>query len=127
MLCSAVLSSFSCVQLFATPWTVARQAPLSIGFSRQEYWNGLSCPPPGDLPDTGIKPTSLMSVSCIGRWVFLPLEPCGKPKLFREYERYEFIYPCDSIYNLYTYLDNIVYVHMHILIKHTYICTIYVF
>ena len=42
-------------------------------------------------------------------------------------ERYEFVYPCDSIYNSYTYLDNIVYVHMHILIKHTYICTIHVF
>ena len=40
-------------------WTVARQAPLSMGFSRQEYWSGLPCPPPGDLPDPGIKPRSL--------------------------------------------------------------------
>ena len=46
---------FSCVQLFATPWTVACQAPLSMGFSRQEYWSGLLCPPPGDLPNPGIK------------------------------------------------------------------------
>ena len=46
------------VQLFATPWTVARQAPLSMGFSRQEYWSGLPCPPPGDLPDPGIEPRS---------------------------------------------------------------------
>ena len=43
------LKSLSSVQLFATPWTVARQAPLSIKFSRQEYWSGLLCPPPGDL------------------------------------------------------------------------------
>ena len=41
------------VRLFATPWTVARQAPLSMGFSRPEYWGGLPFPPPGDLPDQG--------------------------------------------------------------------------
>ena len=44
-----------------TSWTVARQAPLSVGFSRQEYWRGLPCPPPGDLPNPGIKPESLTS------------------------------------------------------------------
>ena len=43
------------VQLFVTPWTVALQAPLSMGFSRQEHWSGLSCPLPGDLPDSGIE------------------------------------------------------------------------
>ena len=43
---------------FVTPWTVAHQAPLSMGFPRQEYWSGLPCPPPGDLPDPGIKPKS---------------------------------------------------------------------
>ena len=42
---------FSCVWLFVTPWTVAHQAPLSMGFSRQEHWSGLPCPSPGDLPD----------------------------------------------------------------------------
>ena len=47
--------------LFATLWTVARQAPLSMGFSRQEYWSGLPCPPPGHLPNPGIQPASLMS------------------------------------------------------------------
>ena len=47
--------------LCATLWTVAHQAPLSIGFSRQEYWNGLSCPPLGDPPNPGIKPASLLS------------------------------------------------------------------
>ena len=53
-----MLSCFSCVQFFVTLWTVAHQAPLSTGFSRQEYWSGLPCPPPGDLPDPGIKPAS---------------------------------------------------------------------
>ena len=53
-----MLSQFSYIQLFATPWTVARQAPLSMGLSRQEYWSGLSCPPPGDLPHPGSKPVS---------------------------------------------------------------------
>ena len=55
-----------CVQLcptLCTPWTVAHQAPLAMGFSKQEYWRGLSFPPPGDLPDPGIEPTSLMSPS----------------------------------------------------------------
>ena len=50
--------SLSHVQLLATPCTVARQAPLSMGFSRQEYWSGLPCPPPGDLPYPGIEPRS---------------------------------------------------------------------
>ena len=49
------------VQFFATPWTVAYQAPQSMEFSRQEYRNGLPCPPPGDLPDPGIKPMSPVS------------------------------------------------------------------
>ena len=65
-MCSCVLSHFSHVQLFATTWTVACQAPLSVGFSRQEYWSGLPYPPPGDLPDPGIKPTSLMSPALAG-------------------------------------------------------------
>ena len=55
---TCVLTRFSRVRLFATLWTVARQAPLSMGFSRQEYWSGLPCPPPGDLPDPGIEPKS---------------------------------------------------------------------
>ena len=50
--------SLSRVPLFATPWTVALQAPLSTGFSRQEYWSGLPFPSPGDLPDPGIEPRS---------------------------------------------------------------------
>ena len=55
-----VLSHFCCVRLFATLWTQARQAPLSMGFSRQEYWSGLPCPPLGDLCDPAIKPRSPM-------------------------------------------------------------------
>ena len=51
---------------FVTLWTVARQAPLSMGFSKQECWSGLPCPPPGDLPDPGIKPASLMSPALEG-------------------------------------------------------------
>ena len=63
-----MLTFFSRVWLFATLWIVAHQAPLSMAFSRQEYWSRLPCPSPGDLPDPGIKPTSLY-ISCIGRWV----------------------------------------------------------
>ena len=51
--------SLSCVRLFEVPWTVAFQAPLSMGFHRQDYWKGLQFPPPGDLPNPGIKPASL--------------------------------------------------------------------
>ena len=53
--------------LFATPWTVTRQAPLSMGVSKQEYWSGLTFPTPGDLPDPGIEPESLTSPSLVGR------------------------------------------------------------
>ena len=55
------------IQLFVTPWTVACQAPLPMGFSRQEYWSGLPRPPPGDLPDPGIEPTSFASPVLAGR------------------------------------------------------------
>ena len=66
--CSAVSDS-------ATPWTVARQAPLSTGFSRQEYWSGLPFSSPGDPPDSGIEP---MSLSLAAR--FFTTEPAGKPQ-----------------------------------------------
>ena len=52
------MKSLSCVRLFATPWTVAYQASLSMGFSTQEYWSGLPLPSPEDLPDPGIEPGS---------------------------------------------------------------------
>ena len=56
-----VLSHFSCVWLFVTPWTTAHQAPLSMEFSWQEYWSGLPCPPPGNLPDSGVESVSPVS------------------------------------------------------------------
>ena len=61
--------SYSVVsKLFATPWTIACQAPLPMEFSRQEYWSGLPCPPPGDLPHPGIKSASLESPALAGRF-----------------------------------------------------------
>ena len=53
---------------FATPWTATLRASLSMGFSRQEYWSGLPCPPPGDLPNPGIEPASLASPALAGRF-----------------------------------------------------------
>ena len=64
--CVCVLSHFDDDQLFAAPWTIAHQGPLSMGFSRQECWTGLPYPPLGDLPDLGTEPTS--HVSCSGKW-----------------------------------------------------------
>ena len=66
IMCACMLSHFSLIWFFATPWTVALQVPPSMGFSRQEYWSGLPCPPPGDLPDPGIEPTSLISPALTG-------------------------------------------------------------
>ena len=69
------MKSLSRVRLFATPWTVAHQAPLSIELSRQESWSGLLFPSPGDLPDPGIKlRSSAMQADS------LPSEPPGKPQ-----------------------------------------------
>ena len=64
----ACISRFSHVQLFATLWTIASQAPLSMGFSRDEYWSGLPCPPPRDLPDPGTKPSSPTTPALSGRF-----------------------------------------------------------
>ena len=68
------MKSLSHVQLFATPWTVAHQAPLSMEFSRQEYWSGLPFPSPGDLLDPGIEPGSPALQADA-----LPSEPPGNP------------------------------------------------
>ena len=68
------VESLSCVRLFATPWTVAYQAPPSMGFSRQECWSGLPFPSPGDLPDPGIEPWSPTLQADA-----LPSEPPGQP------------------------------------------------
>ena len=74
------VKSLSRVRLFVTPWTVAHQAPQSMGFSRQEYWSGLPSPSPGDLPDPGIEPRSpALQVDA------LTSEPPGKPKTLYSY------------------------------------------
>ena len=70
----------SWVQLFATPWTVACQAPLFMRFPRQEYWSGLPFPSPGVFPNPGIEPTSPVSPALPGG--FSTTEPPGKPDLF---------------------------------------------
>ena len=66
------------VRLFATPWTVARQPPLSMGFPRQEYWSGLPRPSPGDLPNPGIEPVSPESPALASG--FFTTKPPRKPK-----------------------------------------------
>ena len=71
------VKSLSRVRLLATPWTVAHQAPPSMGFSRQEYWSGLPLPSPGDLPNPGIGPRSPALQADA-----LTSEPPGKPKSF---------------------------------------------
>ena len=79
LVCPACLLSH--VRFFVTPWTVTHQAPLSMGFSRQEYWSGLSCPPPKELPSLGIKPRSLALQANS-----LLYEPPGKPKKYKRNE-----------------------------------------
>ena len=79
-----MLSCFSHVQLIATLWTEAHQAHLSLEFSRQEYWSVLPCPPPGDLPDPGIKPMSLTSPALIGRQALYHLHHLGSSFLNKQ-------------------------------------------
>ena len=77
------------VRLFVTPWTVAHQAPLSVGFSRQEYWSMLPFPPPGDLPDPGIEPTSALESR------FFTTESPGKPLKF-----WTVVHFCEEIWSV---------------------------
>ena len=72
---AAAVSALSRVRLFAAPWAVAHQAPLSMGFSRQEHWRGLPFPSPGHLPDPGMEPVA-PSNALAGR--FFTDEPPGK-------------------------------------------------
>ena len=74
--------SFHLVWVFPTPWTVAHQAPLSMGYSRQEYWSGLPFPPPGDLPNPGIKPM------CPALSIFTS-EPPGTPNITQKINKSE--------------------------------------
>ena len=99
-----MLIGFSHVQLFVTPWTVARQAPLSMSFSRLEYWSGLPCPPPRDLPGPGIKPTSLMSpalaaasATCLLKYIYTCLPICTHTYVCVYVYVYGFIYTYSSV------------------------------
>ena len=93
-----LLSCFSHVQLFATQWTTNCQAPLSIEFTRQEYWGGLPCPAPGDLPKPGIELTSFMSPAlAVGS---LSLAPLGSPCLL-----YASIHSSSYSHSIFMHLD----------------------
>ena len=91
-----VLSHFSCVRLFVTLWTVALQAPLSMEFSRQEYWSGLPFPSPGYLPNPGIEPASPVSPALAGR--FFTTEPPGKTCIYLKHP-FEDIHEKETFYN----------------------------
>ena len=82
---------------FVTPWTIACQAPLSMGFSRQEYWSGLPFPSPGDLPDSGIKPACVSSVSHIGREFFRDQMRSGAFRVVQGIDGRQISYHCVSI------------------------------
>ena len=77
-MCACVLSHFSHVQLFSTLWTASHQAPLFMGFSRQDYWSVLPGPAPGDLSNSGIEPASLKSPALAGRF-FTTSTTCEAP------------------------------------------------
>ena len=93
---SYVLCAVAQLCLTVSPWTVARQTSLSMGFSRQEYWNGLPYPSPGDLPNPGIKPVSPAALALASR--FFTAEPPGKPMSI-----YIYIYLYIYIYILFHY------------------------
>ena len=84
-----MLSHFSCVRFFANPWTIAHQAPLSMGFSRQEYYSGLPCPPPGDLADPGIEPASPVTPALQADSLLLSHRGSSKYVLLSERSQYE--------------------------------------
>ena len=81
-----MLSHFSRVQIFETSWTVAHQAPLFVGFSRQEYWSGVPFPSPGDLPNPGIKSES--PVAPVSKADSLPLSGQGPPLYMRMIDKF---------------------------------------
>ena len=69
--CEGVCAQPACPTLCDPPWTIAHQAPLSMGFPRQEYWSGLPFPPPGDLPDSGTEPVSPASPALTGGFIVI--------------------------------------------------------
>ena len=105
-----VLSCFSHVRLFAILWTTAHQAPLSKGFSRQEYWSGLPFPSSGDLPDPGIKPTSL----CLLHWQVdpLPLTPPGKAPQNLQLSFKKYLFSHDNIqFKIFSFINLFFFVY----------------
>ena len=103
---------FSHVRPLTILWTVALQAPLSMKFSRPEYWSGLPFPPPGDLPDPMIQPTSPTSLALEGR--FFITEPPGKPTYIPTYTYKHVCVPM-----MYAYMYMYTHRHMHSLRIHT--------
>ena len=135
-----VLENWMCakplVWLFATLWTIAHQSPLSVGFSRQEYWSGRPCPPPRDLPNPRIELTSLMSNALVGRFFtrimmvyfcisvltflnlfFSPLHPYSHPHLHRYMEACGILYrgQYEEIWaeRISQYFKNVIYTTHH--------------
>ena len=106
MLCCASLRSS--VRLFGTPWTVACQAPLSMGFSRQEYWSGFPCPPPGDLLNPGIKPRSpALQVNSLPLKLFLTYMSFEKTHLGNDFIKNYLSTPQKkSVYTLLAFFDS---------------------
>ena len=88
---ACVLSRFSRVRLFVTPWTAGLQAPLSMGFPRQEYWSGLPCPPPGIFPTQGSNP-GLLQLLHYRQAGSLPLTPPGKPGQLPPQDNFKIFY-----------------------------------
>ena len=95
---ACMLSHFSCIWL-CNPWTVALQAPLTMAFSRQAYWSGLLCPPPGNLPDPGIELVVLMAPALAGR--FFTTEPPGEPTEMIVLYRKGCIFLATYVYQIY--------------------------
>ena len=131
---------FSCVWFFATLWTVAHQAPLSMGFSRQEYWSGLPFPSAGNLLDPGIKPASLRSPALAGgffttgaTWdalvywksfywtivLFIPISRKGSQLTLREKQWHKHFFPqisfkklTDFCFAVFTIINNLVIISL---------------
>ena len=98
-----MLSCFNRVQLFVIIWTIVCQVPLSMEFSRQEYWNGFPCPSPGDLPNPGIEPMSPVSPALVGRF-FTTISTWEAPV---------YVYTHKYIYTEYTY-HVLIYIYIYI-------------
>ena len=97
-------SIFCRIRLFVTPWTVAHQAPLSMGLCRQECWSGLPCPPPGEIPNPGTKPRSLLSPE-LGGGFFTTTPPGNLQCTHNFYMHQDTKNSCDSLFAIFTLLQ----------------------